>query len=193
MKKYSIIYADPPWELRYVKGTKAGRISTKVPYHTLNNTYIKELQVKDIVADNAILFLWGVDSRIPVIPELMVSWGFTFKTVGFVWNKVAKHTKGVNATLGTYTRKSCEFCFIGTRGKCIAKMHTQNQYFPEPRRKHSQKPDGIRDNIVTMCGDLPRIELFAREKHEGWDVLGNDIDGKDIRESLQRMKRINNI
>lgn len=49
---------------------------------------------------------------------------------------------------------------------------------------HSKKPDEIRERIVDLCGNLPRIELFAREKCEGWVSIGNEIDGKDIREAI---------
>jgi N6-adenosine-specific RNA methylase IME4 len=177
MKKYQIIYADPPWNFTgYVKELKGGITRPPLNYNTMKDEEIINLPVKNIVADDAILFLWAVDSRIPIIEKLMKSWGFTYKTVGFVWNKVAKNTNGVNATFSKYTRKSCEFLFIGTRGKCLATNHTQNQYFPEPKGKHSVKPPKIRDNIVNMCGDLPRIELFARVSPVGWDVWGNEVE-----------------
>ena len=180
-KKYNIIYADPAWHLTYVKQwnrnpkIKEKYKIVKLPYPTLTDEEIINLPVKNITADDAILFIWCIDSRIPILKDVMNNWGFTFKTVGFVWNKTAKTTNGVNATIGKYTRKSCEFCFIGTKGKSLAKLHYQNQYYPEPKRKHSQKPDKIRDMIVTMCGDLPRIELFARERTEGWDCWGNEV------------------
>lgn len=51
--------------------------------------------------------------------------------------------------------------------------------------KHSKKPSEIRDRIVELCGDVPRIELFAREKVDGWDCIGNEIDGRDIRDVLK--------
>ena len=176
-KKYQIIYADPPWHFEnYVKEKKEGIVRPPLPYFTLSNQEIIDLPIKEILDENAILFLWCVDSRIPILKELMESWGFKYKTVGFVWNKVTKNGLSVNANLGKYTRKSCEYCFIGTKGKCLAKKHTQNQYYPEPKRKHSQKPDAIRDMIINMCGDLPRIELFARNKTEGWDIWGNEIE-----------------
>ena len=174
-KKYNIIYADPPWDISYLKKNKKGFADYDLPYPTMTDKEIIDVPVKDITDDNSILFMWCIDSRIPILNSIMISWGFNYKTVGFVWNKVAKHTNGVNATVGKYTRKSCEFCFIGTKGKSLAQLHTQNQYFPEPKRKHSQKPDGIKDMIVNMCGDIPRIELFAREKTDGWDVWGNEV------------------
>ena len=178
MKKYQIIYADPPWRFSgFVNEHKEGITRPPLPYPTMSDLEIIQLPVETLFADeNAILFLWCVDSRIDIMPIIMKEWGFKYRTVGFVWNKTTKDGKSVNATFSKYTRKSCEFLYIGTRGKCLAKIHTQNQYFPEPKRKHSQKPDRIRDMIVNMCGDLPRIELFARQKTEGWDVWGNEVE-----------------
>lgn len=176
MKKYQVIYADPPWKLRYLKELKSGIKAFDLPYPQMTDKQIINLPVSKLVADDAILFLWAIDSRIPIVSELMAAWGFSFKTVGFVWNKVRIDGHGVNANLGKYTRKSCEFCLIGTRGKSLAGFHTQNQYVPEAKRQHSQKPDCIRDFIVTMCGDLPRVELFARQKTRGWDVWGNEVE-----------------
>ena len=177
MKKYQIIYADPPWYFTgYVKEIKKGIVRPQMPYDLMTDIQIVNLPVKNIVEDNAILFLWCVDNRLPIIPEIMNMWGFKYVTIGFVWNKIAKNTCGVNATFSAYTRKSCEFCYIGRRGKSIIKDHTQYQYYAEPKRKHSQKPDRIKNLIVKMCGDLPRIELFARQKTEGWDVWGNEVE-----------------
>lgn len=177
MKKYQIIYADPPWNFSgYVRENKNGISRPQIPYQMMTNEEIMRLPIRNIVDNNAILFLWVVDSRIKIINELMTSWGFTYKTVGFVWNKIAKTTNGVNATFSKYTRKSCEFLFIGTRGKCLATNHTQNQYFPKVKTRHSEKPEEIKSMILKMCGDLPRIELFARTKTEGWDVWGNEVE-----------------
>jgi len=177
MKKYQIIYADPPWAFTgFVNEHKNGITRPTLPYQTMGDFEITELPIEAIADKDCILFLWCVDSRLDIMSLIMDKWGFKYKTVGFVWNKVRKDGNGVNATFSKYTRKSCEFLYIGTRGKCLAKVHTQNQYFPEAKRKHSQKPDGIRDMIVKMCGDLPRIELFARQKTEGWDVWGNEVE-----------------
>jgi site-specific DNA-methyltransferase (adenine-specific) len=182
--KYQIVLCDPPWRLSYVKETKAGFNVYDLPYSQMSDKEIMSLPVKRIIDKNAILFMWVIDSRIKIIKELFVSWGFEYKTCAFVWNKIRKDGNGVNANLGMYSRKSCEFLFVGTKGKCLAKYHTQNQYFPQPKREHSRKPDEIRDMIVKMCGDLPRIELFARQVTPGWDAIGYDIDRKDIKDSL---------
>jgi len=177
--KYQVIYADPPWDISYVKELKNGYNVFDLPYPTMKDDDIISLPVKDIADDDAILFLWLIDSRIPILCKLMEVWGFEYKTVGFVWHKASMDGTSQNPTLGKYTRKSCEFCFIGTRGRCLANHHTQNQlqqYLPLAKTVHSQKPKVIRDMIVKMCGDLPRIELFSRDKVEGWDCWGNEVD-----------------
>jgi N6-adenosine-specific RNA methylase IME4 len=171
------VYADPPWEIKYIKETKKGIGVYELPYKTMTDAEIIALPIKEVVADNAILFMWVVDSRIGIMPEIMKAWGFRYVTVAFVWNKLRKDkfAYAVNANIGKYTKKSCEFCFVGTRGRSLAVNHTQLQYLAEPKREHSRKPDRIRKMIVSMCGDLPRLELFARQKTEGWDVFGNEV------------------
>lgn len=184
MKKYQVIYADPPWDVGYLKGGKtAGTVGggRHVPYATMTNKEIALLPVKNITDDNAFLFLWVVDSRIPIVQELMKAWGFKYHGVAFIWNKTSKYDPNkVRATIGTYVRKSCEFCFLGLKGKTskMLKTHTIKQFanIPFDTLKHSQKPTEIRDKIVMMVGDLPRIELFARQKTEGWDVWGNEVE-----------------
>ena len=174
-KKYQIIYADPPWNTRYFKEKKDGYLSRKLPYPIMDYEQIKSLPIKEISSQDAILFLWVVDNKIPKISDLMKSWGFEYKCVGFVWAKKAKTTNGVNANFGSYTRRACEFCYIGTKGKYLVKRKNLDQFIYEPKREHSRKPDTVRDLIVKMIGDVPRIELFARQKTEGWDVWGNEV------------------
>ncbi len=105
-----------------------------------------------------------------------------------MWNKWA-HNGKVRTTLTPYTRRSCELVLLGTRGKVrtMIKNHYVLQFVDVPipdRRWHSNKPVDVRNRIVDLCSDCQRIELFAREQADGWDALGNEIDGMDIRESL---------
>jgi site-specific DNA-methyltransferase (adenine-specific) len=106
----------------------------------------------------------------------MKDWGFTFKCVGFVWAKKAKTTNGFNGGFSSYTKRDCEFCFIGTRGKYMNLKRGINQILIEPKTLHSRKPNEIRKRIIEMCGDLPRLELFAREQKEGFDVFGDEVE-----------------
>ncbi len=182
--KYNIIYADPPWQMGYVKGGKtAGSVKGGVPlpYPTMTDETIMALPIKDIVAESAFLFLWVTDSRIPKVKALMEAWGFTYNSLAFIWNKVSKYKEGVaRTTLTPYTRRSCEYCFLGTKGKTkgLVQDHYVLQFiaWASETRKHSVKPDEVRKRIVKLCGDVPRIELFAREQKEGWDVWGNEVE-----------------
>lgn len=182
--KYNIVYADPAWKMGYVKGgLTAGSVKggEKLPYSTMTDDEIMAVPVKDIVADNAFLFMWVTDIKIPKVAEIMESWGFKYNSLAFVWNKISKYKEGlVRTTLTPYTRRSCEYCFMGVRGKTkdMIKEHYVLQYVPwaSQTKKHSVKPDEVRNRILRLCGDLPRIELFAREQIPGWDVWGNEVN-----------------
>lgn len=185
MKKYNIIYIDPPWQ--YKDKANSGKRGVDYKYPTLSDNDIIDLPIEAISADNSIIFLWATWPRIETALQAMRSWGFTYKTVGFVWCKQNKKTDSWFWGMGNWTRANSEICLMGVRGKpkrVSAKIH---QIVTSKIRKHSTKPDEVRDRIVQLCGDLPRIEIFAREIPFGWDAVGNDIDGKDIRKSLEEL------
>ncbi len=175
MKKYEIIYADPPWETGYLKEKKTGTKGYDLPYNTMTVEEIMALPIRWIAADKAILFMWVIDRFIPVVEDIMQAWGFKYKTLGYVWHKKAKHTKGENAIMSRYGHKSVELCFIGVKGGCIVENPTVKQFLSVPKREHSRKPDEIRKRIIQLCGDRPRIELFSRQKLEGWDAWGDQV------------------
>lgn len=77
-----------------------------------------------------------------------------------------------------------ELCLLATKGKPSRVSKSVHQVCDARVMRHSRKPDEIRDKIVELCGDLPRVELFARERCDGWDAIGNEIDGRDIRDVL---------
>ncbi len=181
-RKYEIIYADPAWsyyndmtvnpDCTTVKGMR------RPPYPVMSIKDICNIPVKNITADNAILFIWTTDYHLKrCISEVIPAWGFEYKTIGFVWAKKDHHNKQVSF-MGAYTKKSgCELCLIATKGKDAHKLvvkHNVNSFIEYPRQEHSKKPDIIRDSIVALCGDRKRIELFARDNFDGWDVWGND-------------------
>jgi site-specific DNA-methyltransferase (adenine-specific) len=192
-KKYAVIYADPPWDTRYTGGGfgcaaywREGKlvnhkpsVSVELKYSTMTDKEIMELSVKGIVMDDALLFIWCIDSRIPILPELMTAWGFEFKTLAFIWHKTGQVSlTGENAPFGPLPRHSCEYCFMGKRGKWIGRNIDVRQFLNAPRREHSRKPDEIRGRIVELVGDVPRIELFARRRVAGWDAWGDElVDG----------------
>ena len=111
-------------------------------------------------------------------------WGFQYKTIGFDWFKTNKNDNRLRFGLGTYTRGNSEPCLLATKGKVkkLIKSNNISSAITTSIRSHSRKPDLIREKIVKLCGDLPRIELFARTKIHGWDVWGNDpkLDNKPL-------------
>ncbi len=104
----------------------------------------------------------------------MKAWGFEYKTVGFTWIK--KNKSGSNFFgVGWYTKSNAEVCLIGIRGKAPKVSNSVSSIIETVRERHSQKPAIARDKIVEFCGDVPRIELFARHKTRGWDVWGDEV------------------
>ena len=180
--KYTVIYSDPPWS--YKDKATAGRRGVNFKYPTLSIGDIKNLPIEKIAADNSILFLWVTWPLLQEGLDTIKSWGFKYKTCGFVWIKKNKRSGTNFMGMGNYTRSNSELCLIGIRGKTttLIKSHSVHQIIESPIELHSKKPDIVRDKIVELCGDVNRIELFSRQRIKGWDCIGNDIDGKDIRE-----------
>ena len=172
VNKYSIIYADPPW--RY--GRKYGSGVAENHYATMSMQEISELPISRIAHTNCILFLWATFPQLDVALEVIQAWGFRYKTVGFVWVKQTKVSHQWFFGLGNWTRSNAEICLLATRGKPKRQSARIHQLIISPVQSHSQKPQEVREKIVELLGDLPRIELFAREKTDGWDVWGNEVE-----------------
>ena len=181
--KFNVIYADPPWTYR-VWTAKGGHKSASAHYITMPIEDIKSLPIQLIAADDCVLFLWVTFPNLLECLDVIPAWGFTYKTVGFVWEKIYSNGKPV-CGLGYWTRANAEVCLLATRGHPKRVNKGVYQILRAPQRQHSQKPDEIRDRIVQLMGDLPRIELFAREATEGWVSIGNSITGNDIRQDLE--------
>ena len=177
-RKYEIILADPPWGY----ANKSSRAAADKHYETQDLDWIMSLPVQEIAAENCALFLWTVS---PMLMEglcTMDAWGFTFKNKAFSWVKLNPKSLTPFLGMGNYTRANTEDCYLGLRGKLIRESAAVRQLVCEeelvisPREAHSKKPDEVRKRIVDLFGDLPRIELFARQKTEGWDSWGNEVD-----------------
>lgn len=185
-KKYKIIYADPPWQYRVYSQKGQGR-SAENHYHTMNIKDIMALPVDKIADKDCILFLWITFPCLKEGIEVMERWGFKYKTCGFNWVKRNKKKNTYFMGLGFWTRSNSEVCLIGTKGQPKRVSKSVPQICDARIMEHSRKPAEIRERIVELCGELPRIELFARDKVKGWDSLGDEIDGKDIREALREV------
>ena len=159
MKKYKVIYADPPWAYKVWSKKGAGR-SAESHYPTMDIAAIKALPVGEMADKDCALFLWITFPMLREAWGVMDAWGFTFKTVAFVWIKQCRKSDGLFTGMGYWTRANAEICLLATRGR--------------------PKPEEARRRIEALMGDVPRIELFARASPPGWDVWGNEV-ASDIR------------
>lgn len=186
-KKYSIIYADPPWF--YNGGRKENHKFGGGPrayYDLMSFQDIYNLPIKEIADENCVLMIWATFPCLPEAIKTIEAWGFKYKTVGFTWVKTNKKTVGkmfltkkdVFFGVGYYTKSNAEVCLLATKGKMKPISNKISSVILEPLSRHSEKPKIIRDKIVELFGDLPRIELFARDKAQGWDSWGNQLDGE---------------
>ena len=186
-KKYNIIYSDPPWNFK-TWSDKGGEKSATNHYGCMSIKDIKNLPVKDIADDNCVLFMWVTFPTLDLSFEVIKEWGFKYSTCGFVWIKTNKNF-AVNQTsflpedsfntftgLGYWTRANAEICLLAKKGTIERQSRSVHQLVYDPIREHSRKPDCVRDRIVELCGDLPRIELYARQSVKGWDNWGNQVD-----------------
>lgn len=174
MKRYSIVYADPPWAYKTWAKKGQGR-TAESHYETMQPEDIAALDVAGIAADDCALFMWATAPCLPQAIELCAQWGFVYKTVAFTWVKRNKVSPTWFWGLGHWTRANPEFCLLATRGNPKRVSKAVHSIIEARVREHSRKPDETRDKIVELMGDLPRVELFARENAAGWDAWGNEV------------------
>lgn len=172
-KKYNIIYADPPWQYNDKAGS--GKRGAFYKYDLMSMSDLYSLPVKKISADDCILFLWCTFPKLQEGLDLIKKWGFEYKTVAFVWGKLYKN-KAIFMGMGGWTRSNSEIVLLGVKGNPKRINEGIRSLVLASPEEHSKKPDRIRDDIVKLCGDLPRIELFARDRKEGWDAWGNQTE-----------------
>lgn len=164
--KYRVIYADPPWKYGNTMPDEFGEQADH--YELLTVDEISALPIKHMANDNAVLFLWVTSPILEESFQVVNSWGFKYKS-SFVWDKV-KHV------MGHYNSVRHEILLICVRGSCqpdVKKLF--DSVYSEERTEHSKKPEYFRQIIDTIYPNGKRIELFARNKAEGWDIWGNDV------------------
>lgn len=183
-RKFDIIYADPPWDyggkLQFDKSSKsADKIdlgktifisSANFKYPTVKTKDLKKIPIYEIAKDDCLLFMWVTNPHLAQGIELGKAWGFEYKTVAFVWDKMIHNP-------GQYTLSYCELCLVFKRGKIPQPRGLRNikQLVRTPRTEHSEKPLQVLENIEKMFPTQDKIELFARHKPNGWDVWGLDV------------------
>ena len=185
--KFNIIYADPPWSYKvWSEDKKAAQGCAKRYYSTMSIEDICSLPIGAISDKDCKLFLWATPPCLPEAISVMKSWGFEYKTIAFCWVKTNPKSGTPFFGIGHWTASNCELVLAGMKkgGQLNRQDRSISQVVLYPREGHSKKPDIIREYIVRLCGDIPRIELFARQSTKGWMAVGYDLDGLDIKESL---------
>jgi N6-adenosine-specific RNA methylase IME4 len=171
-KKYQIIYEIHVGTKGHngKKDSDTGSAEKHYPTMTLKELSDLKPMINIIADDDCLLFMWTSSPHLDQAVELLKSWGFKYATIGFIWDK-----QRVNP--GFYTMSQCEICLIGKRGKIPRPRGARNirQLVSEMRGRHSAKPYEVRKRIESMFPSQDRIELFARERVEGWDAWGNEV------------------
>ena len=169
-----MIYADPPW--RYTQKGLQG--AAEKHYPTMGIDELCTLPVADLAAPDSVLFLWATFPQLPEALRLIEAWGFTYKSVAFVWLKKNRKADSWFYGLGFWTRGNAEVCLLGVtpgfKAKTQIRAHNVHQIIEAPFEGHSKKPDETRRRIVELLGDVPRLEMFARQRADGWDAWGNE-------------------
>ncbi len=187
---FAVIYADPPWDyggkLQFDKSSKsADRVDVRknifisaasFQYPTLRFEELAKLQLLGIAQDDALLFMWATSPHLHQAISLGETWGFKYRTVAFVWDKMVHNP-------GKYTLSNCELCLVFKRGRIPSPRGARNiqQLVRVPRGKHSEKPTAVRDAITAMFPEQQKLELFARHQCSGWRAWGMDSHEEDAR------------
>jgi len=172
-KKYQIIYSDPPWSYRdRMINKRTGKLSAATDhYPTMSQDELKALNVNEIAdPDGCLIFMWTSSPHVAEAIDLMEHWGFTYITIGFIWDKQRLNP-------GYYTMSQCEVCLIGKIKKIPQPRGARNirQLVSIKSTRHSQKPGEVRDRIAKMFPTQNKLEMFARKKYKGWNAWGNEV------------------
>lgn len=175
-KKYTAIYADPPWSYRQCGTGPKSRGNAAQHYNTMTTDDICALPVKNLAGGGSVCFMWATFPQIADALRVMEAWGFEYKTCAFVWIKKNRKSNTNFWGMGAYTRANAEICLLGItpgfKPAAQIKSHAVHQVIESPVEEHSKKPEETRRRIVELLGDVPRIELFARQRSPGWDAWG---------------------
>jgi len=163
MQSFSGGITDPPWDYLGFDGT---------PYPTMKLDEICKLKVNDVCTEDAVLMMWVPSAMLPGALEVIKAWGFDYKTSA-VWDK---QTPGQ----GGYFRQQHEFLLLATKGNppTVDPKTTSASVFSEKRGEHSAKPHSFYELIERMYPGLGKLEMFSRNKRDGWTMWGNQAGDK---------------
>ena len=173
-KKYSTIYADPPWRFQNRSGKVAPEHKRLNRYETMSLEDIKKLPVSEIAAEKSHLYLWVPNALLPDGLAVMEAWGFEYKS-NLIWEKVRKDGEPDGRGVGFYFRNVTEILLFGVKGnknRTLDPARSQVNLIRTMKREHSRKPDEMVD-LIERCSPGPYLEMFSRGDREGWDMCGN--------------------
>jgi len=169
-KRFSVLYADPPWDYNdrtFLNGKCNETGAASDHYQTMSPQDLMDMHVAKIADKNSILYMWTTGPQLQISMDVLQAWGFRYKTIAFVWEKV-------RCNPGHYTMSSVEICLVATRGSIPKPRGTRNerQFHQKLRTQHSAKPDHFRKCIERMHPKNTKLEMFARQASPGWYVWG---------------------
>lgn len=175
---YASLLVDPPWKYR----VEGGRGAADKQYRTMSFAELCLLPVEQLAAPDSVLFMWAVFPMLFEAGALMKAWGFEYVNCGFVWVKTNPVTPTPFVGMGHWTRGNAELCLMGRRGKpsrvdAAVQQIVADNLVVSPVAEHSAKPAEVRNRITRLMGDVASIELFARERVDGWDCFGDQVEG----------------
>jgi N6-adenosine-specific RNA methylase IME4 len=197
MKRYATLYIDPPWAFKmWAESTENSR-HAEAYYSVMSTQDMMALPMQNLMADDCAVFMWICWTHLPDALALGEAWGLEYKTCAFNWVKLNKLQRDTPFTgMGYWTRANSEPCLLFTRGnprrrsKDVPQMLIDwqggmfdTETIATPIGAHSEKPNAIYERIEALVGG-DYCEVFARRRRAGWDAIGNEIDGRDIRDVL---------
>lgn len=179
---YDIVYLDPPW---YYYGSPIKDAAAGKHYPLMTVDELAALDMRRILNKSAAVFMWATCPRLDFALKLIEAWGLNYRGVAYVWVKTNRQGKIISGqgVPPTFTKPTTELVLAATtkttgRPFPIRDL-AQPQVVLHPRGAHSEKPPIFRERIEQLCGDRPRIELFARSRAKGWDSWGAEVGKLD--------------
>ena len=174
--KFGTILVDPPWQFINRTGKVAPEHRRLRRYSTLTTEEIASIPAGDLADEKSHLYLWCPNALLPDGLRIMKAWGFTYKT-NIVWYKVRKDGGPDGRGVGFYFRNVTENLLFGVKGKLrtLQPGRRQVNMIISRKREHSRKPDEMY-KVIESCSPTPYLELFARERVDGWTQWGNEIE-----------------
>lgn len=173
---FEVIYCDPPWDYdgrTFLNGKAHDTGAASDHYPTMTPNELCQMNIQHIASKNSICYMWTTGPQLDISIKVLTSWGFKYKTIAFVWDKLITNP-------GYYTMSRTELCIVGTKGAIPKPRGTRNeqQFYQARRQRHSSKPEEFIKRISRMHPPQNKVELFSRRAHPEWYCWGHDATGK---------------